>query len=68
MDVCVLSMHHISTDKKMKIQVIKNPSPLVLLATDLISLVRTLGSFRKPNMPNIVLCLILYLSFIWYSC
>lgn len=54
MYVCVLSMDHESTDKKMKIQVIKNPSPLVRLVTDLISLVRTLRSFRKPTMPNIV--------------
>lgn len=65
LDAYVLSMHHMSTGKKMKIQVIKNLSPLL---TDLISLVRILRSFRKPTMPNIVLCLILYLSFPWYSC
>lgn len=40
----------------------------MVLLTDFISLVRTLSrSFRKPSMPNIVLCLILYLSFMWYS-
>lgn len=40
----------------------------MVLLTDFISLVRTLSrSFRKPTMPNIVSCLILYLSFMWYS-
>lgn len=54
--------------RKMKIQVTKHPSSLVMLVTDSISLVRTRRSFRKPTIPDIVLCLILYLSFIWYSC
>lgn len=40
----------------------------MVLLTDFISPVRTLSrSLRKPTMPNIVSCLLLYLSFMWYS-